>query len=274
MMKIDPRHVVGTGLEIEDVREDEAFAARQLHNHSPEVQVAAMRRLVRAVLNSDKSVLQELVEIAVELCGADSAGLSLVLPDATDEVYYRWVAMAGKYMPFMGADMPRYPSACGVGLDRGGPQHFHFQPPTFEVQGTVVPGVADGLTLPWYVDDLRGTLFIFSHERREAFDLRDCQVMELLSDFASLAIRQRRHQDKFLKEAAKTASEVMSGTEKAATANPLQTLIHVLYMSEAGVNNGSNPLFGPGPGDSLQSLSTLAGKLLNLPYPAKRSWES
>ena len=231
----------------------------------------AMRRLVRSVLNSDESVLQELVNIAVDLCGADSAGLSLVLPNATDSVCHRWVATAGKYTPFMGVDLPRYPSACGVSLERGGPQHFRFEPEYFEILGIEAQPISDGITLPWQIDDLQGTLFILSHQRHEAFDLRDCQMMELLSDFAALAIRQRRHQDDFLKQAARTSAISMLGHDTVAALNPLQTLIHVLYMSEGGVNTGGAHLFGTG--DQMQLLSKLAHKMLALPYPAREFWE-
>jgi hypothetical protein len=273
-MSVDPRHLVDTGLEIHDVREDHDFAARRLHNHSVEAQVAAMRRLVRAILNSDQSLLQELVNIAVELCGADSAGLSLELPDATDEVCYRWVATAGRYTPFMGADLPRYPSACGIGLSRGGPQHFSFAPRYFEILGIAAPPIADGITLPWHVDDLRGTLFIIAHDRPEAFDLQDCQRMELLSEFAALAIRQRRHQDRFLKQAAASATSAMALNDSGKAANPLQSLINVLYLSEGGVTSETDRLFGFGPGDQLQPLSALARKLLAIPYPLTESWKN
>jgi hypothetical protein len=274
MKKANPLHIVNTGLQIQDVREDKAFAARQLHSHSPEAQVMAMRRLVRSVLNSDESVLQTLVDMAVELCGADSAGLSLVLPNATDALCHRWVATSGKYTPFMGADLPRYPSACGVSLELGGPQHFRFEPEYFEILGIEAQPIADGITLPWYVDDLQGTLFILSHQRHEAFDLRDCQMMELLSDFAALAIRQRRHQDKFLKEAAHTSAKSMLGNDSSIAANPLQALIHVLYMTEGGVNTGSEHLFGFGSGDQMQPLSKLADKMLAIPYPTREFWEN
>jgi hypothetical protein len=68
--------------------------------------------------------LQELVNAAVELCGADSAGISLEKTDRTETEFYHWVATADQYSEFPNALLPRYPSACGVCLERGRPQLF------------------------------------------------------------------------------------------------------------------------------------------------------
>lgn len=44
---------------------------------------------------------------AVQLCGEDSAGVSIVREDATDKDYYRWIATAGEYTPLLQASLPK-----------------------------------------------------------------------------------------------------------------------------------------------------------------------
>lgn len=64
------------------------------------------------------------MDAAVQLCGADCAGVSIVRVDATDKDYYRWIATAGEYTPFLQASLPKYPRASSVCLDHGNPQLF------------------------------------------------------------------------------------------------------------------------------------------------------
>jgi hypothetical protein len=54
-------------------------------------------------VESPSTILQELVNAAVELCGADSAGISIELPEGGDEKFYQWVATAGQYSGFLHA---------------------------------------------------------------------------------------------------------------------------------------------------------------------------
>jgi hypothetical protein len=269
-MKSNPLHLVNTGMEVYDIREDAAFAARKVRPQNLEMQVIGMQRLVRALLDTNKSILQELVNLAVELCGADSAALSVEQPNAPDSGCYRWIATAGACTPFHNADLPRYPSACGVSLERGGPQQFRFHQRFYDIIGIEAPLVTDGIVLPWHMDDIRGTLFIMAHTREQAFDLGDCQRMELLADFASLAIRQRRQQDAFLKQASLSRNSAMSEKPSNKAVNPVQKLIDVLYLSEASVPTAPSTdisTYTPRPGDEMPSLSSLVTRLLSISYP-------
>ncbi|WP_263377634.1 GAF domain-containing protein [Granulicella paludicola] len=270
-----PHHLDDTGIEANDIRVDSDFSARRLHTRDTEIQIVAMRRLVRAILSDEKSVLQELVDIAVELCGAESAGISLEQPNAPDATFYRWIATNGACNPFLNAQLPRYPSACGVSLERGGPQQFRFYKRFYDLIGITAPEVTDGIVLPWSVDNIRGTLFIMAHSNREAFDIGDCRMMELLAEFAALAIRQRRQQDAFLRQATLSRSAAMADTQASQPTNALKSLVHVLYLAEAGAPPAEFPatesylsIPSPKPGDELPPLAALVNKLLSMPYPA------
>ena len=116
--------IEGTGLEVLDLRTDSAFARRSLHTRDIGAQMAGLQRLSRALLEKPETILQELVSAAVDLCGADSAGISIEKKDGSDREFYHWIATAGKYSAFLNAILPRNPSACGLCLERGHPQHF------------------------------------------------------------------------------------------------------------------------------------------------------
>ena len=103
--------LAGTGLEVIDVESDPAFARRRLHVRDFEQHIDGMNRLAQVFAESPERVLEQLVTAAVELCGADSAGISIEQPDGADDNFYRWAATAGQYSGFVNAKLPRYPSA-------------------------------------------------------------------------------------------------------------------------------------------------------------------
>src|ERR1700743_2393452 len=115
---------VDTGLEVIDLVEDASFAERHLHERDVVTQMEGMRRVARAFINNPDTILQELVNAAVELCGADSAGISIERENRTDAEYYQWVATPAQYAGYLTSMLPRYPSACAMCLERGQPQIF------------------------------------------------------------------------------------------------------------------------------------------------------
>src|ERR1700742_3330472 len=127
--------VEGTGLEVLDLRTDTSFAARSLHARDIGAQMGGLQRLSRALLEKPETILQELVNTAVDLCGADSAGISIEREGGSDQEFYRWIATAGVYSNFLNAILPRYPSACGTCLERGHAQHFTVSKKIFDILG-------------------------------------------------------------------------------------------------------------------------------------------
>ena len=86
-----------TGMELRDLLEDEAFARRPVKERERYRDALALRRLARIFAEAPERVLQELVDAAVEFCGADSAGISLEERNVEgDEVWHgshlhKWV---------------------------------------------------------------------------------------------------------------------------------------------------------------------------------------
>ena len=221
-----------TGLEVHDIETSEEFARRVPHTRDAGLQLMAMRRLAESFLNETETPVQALVEAAVDLCGADSAGVSVQRPDKPESEFWHWLATAGDYTPFTNAVLPRHPSACGVCVARGGPQLFRVNQRFFDIMGIEAPLITDGLLLPWNVEGMRGTIFVMAHGRREAFDFQDLQLMQLLAEFAGFAVRAQRQQK--VEIAAATASAEMNLARELAhqVNNPLQSLTNSVYISE------------------------------------------
>jgi signal transduction histidine kinase len=253
-----------TGLEVIDILGDPIFAARKLHTHDSAVHLAGMQRIAHAFVETPDTILQELVDAAVTLCGADSAGISIVKDDATDESYYHWVATAGQYSGFLNAVLPRYPSACGITLERCRPQLFRVGQRFFDIMGIEAPLVTDGILLPWQVDDTQGTIFIMAHGRTEAFDAQDYNLMQMLADFAAMGVRQRKQQQLLVEQAGVAAAAAMAHNLAHRINNPLQSLTNVLYLASEGHNGEQAKPVGKQALVDLQKLSALVSKLLNL----------
>jgi hypothetical protein len=260
-----------TGLEVVDLQSDAAFVARRLHARDVAVQMEGMRRLSHALVERPDTILQELVNAAVDLCGADSAGISIEQDEKTDENFYHWVATAGAYAGFLNATLPRSPSACGICLECGRPQHFRVGQPFFDLLGVEAPIVTDGILLPWRVGETAGTIWIVAHGRTEAFDLEDCHMMQMLADFAAMGVRQQRQQKLLLEQASVAAAASMANDLAHKINNPLQSLTNIVYLAAKGNSHGDTKALAGELSEHVDGLSVLVGKLLALPGQAARS---
>jgi hypothetical protein len=257
-------------LEVLDLQNDPAFASRRLHTRDVAMQMEGMRRLAHAFVESPDTILQELVNAAVDLCGADSAGISVEQEDKTDENFYHWVATAGAYASFLNATLPRYPSACGICLERGRPQLFRVGQPFFDLLGVEAPIVTDGILLPWQVEETAGTIWIVAHGRTEAFDLEDCRMMQMVADFAAMGVRQQRQQKLLMEQASAAAAASMANELAHKINNPLQSLTNIVYLAAQGGECGDTKALAGKLSDHVYGLSVLVGELLALPTRAVR----
>ena len=253
--------LAGTGLEVIDLRSDPAFARRQLHVRDVVTHIEGMNRLARVFVESPTNILQELVTAAVDLCGADSAGISIEQKDSTDDNFYHWVATAGQYSGFVNAKLPRYPSACGVTLERGCPQIFRVSKRFFDLMGIQAPVVTDGMLLPWQVEETRGTIWIMAHGRAEAFDGEDCRMMQALANFAATGVRLQQQQKLLLDQATAAAAAAMANNLAHQINNPLQGLMQTVFLfGRGGAESGD---FAKQAMEDLVGLSNLVKRLLS-----------
>jgi len=254
-----------TGLEVLDLQDDFGFARRRLHSRDIAMQMEGMRRLTHAFVENPDTILQELVNAAVDLCGADSAGISMERENKTDEHFYHWVATAGQYARFLNATLPRNPSACGVCLERGRPQLFRVSQRFFDLMGIEAPTVTDGILLPWQVDEMRGTIWVMAHGRTEAFDGDDLRMVQVLADFAAVAVRHQGQQLILMKQATAAAVASMRNELAHQINNPLQSLTNLVYLAAEGKSGGDARALGEELSEHVQRLSVLVKKMLALP---------
>jgi hypothetical protein len=254
-----------TGLEVLDLDTNPEFTARSLHTRDVSVQMEGLRRLTHSFVQNPDTILQELVNAAVDLCGADSAGISLETEEKSDANFYHWVATAGQYNGFLNAILPRYPSACGICLDRGNPQLFRVSQRFFDIMGIEAPLVTDGILLPWQVEETRGTIFIMAHGRIAAFDNNDGQMMRVLADFAAMAVRYQQQQRALLQQAKIAAGAAMANKLAHQINNPLQSLMNVAYLAAEGQSGQSAAALGQELSVDLRRLSAVVTESLTPP---------
>lgn len=264
-MNQDSTNLEEVGLEVVDTQ-SRALSLGRSRSHSIALQLETMERIARAFVETPETILQELVDAGVYLCGADSAGISIEKEDRTDQAFYHWVATAGQYSSFLDAVLPRYPSACGVCLERGRPQAFRVGQRFFDIMGINAPLVTDGILLPWQVDDTRGTIFVMAHGRTEAFDNEDSRTMQVLANFAAMAIRQQKQQRLIVEQARAAAAATMANDLAHKINNPLQSLTNVLFLAAQGHHGEGGKVVGREAWGDLERLSSLVKKLLALPF--------
>lgn len=262
-----------TGLEVLDLRCDGAFARRSLHVRDVATQMAGLQRLSKALLERPETILQELVDAAVDLCGADSAGISIEKEDGNDQEFYHWIATSGAYSGFLNAILPRYPSACGLCLERGHAQHFTVTKRFFDILGVEAPLVTDGILLPWRTEDARGTIFVMAHGRTEAFDENDARLMTMLADFAAMGFKQQKQQARLIEQARIAAAAKMANELAHEINNPLQSMTNAAYLVAEGNAELDRKALGQDLSNEIRRLSGIVKALLALPLESARASE-
>lgn len=260
-----PAQLEASGLEVVDLSDETTYARRRRHSRNSSNQLGVLHQIAGTFVQNPETILQELVNAAVRLCGADSAGISIEREDKTDEAFYHWVAIAGEYSPFLNAVLPRTPSACSVSLERGTPQLFRVSERFFDILGVEAAPVRDGILLPWEVEEMRGTIFVISHLRDEAFDIEDLHIMQVLARFAAMGIRQQRQQEKLRSQAAAAAAISMANDLAHQINNPLQSLTNILYIAKESHGVGDESTLALKLEDDFERLTTVAKRLLELP---------
>jgi CheY-like chemotaxis protein len=148
---------------------------------------ASIDALARELATSPRRVLQKLSEVALALCQAHSAGVSLVESDGGREVF-RWHAVAGKWAPLVWTTLPRELSPCGTVLDRKGAQLMIDPERYFTPLASVPPKVHEALLVPFSIGgELVGTVWVVAHEPTRRFDREDRQALSRLAEFAARA---------------------------------------------------------------------------------------
>lgn len=154
-----------------------------------EAENQAMHILIRQMVNQPEIMLKSLVTMALELCSAGTAGVSLIEVLPTGEKVFRWVALAGALEQYEDEVIEADFSPCGECLKRGSPQLYSYPERYFIYIQATQPVIVEGLVLPLIANHQSlGTLWILSHDEQQHFDSEDLRVMTSLADFTATAL--------------------------------------------------------------------------------------
>ena len=152
----------------------------------------ALQDVAARMADQPEEVLPRFVDLALEMTGGVSAGLSLYEESPPPGVF-RWQYLRGRLAPFDGATTPRDFSPCGITLDRNAPvlaQHPERVYGWIADANIVVPEV---LLVPLYLGGKvpLGTLWIVS-DREGHFDSGHARALTELAAFVGIALRMVR----------------------------------------------------------------------------------
>jgi signal transduction histidine kinase len=183
-------------MELIDLLSDREFLDRGTSSSRAVDRFEAFQILSRVFVDDPKVVLQKLVDVAVEFCGADSAGISLEESDDPVNPHFRWIAISGSFAQYLHGTTPRFFSPCGTCLSSGRPQHYRVSKPYYDFLGVTAEPINDGLLIPWTSDESKGTIWAVSHGSRQTFTPDDYRLLSTLADFVSISVRLTERQQR------------------------------------------------------------------------------
>jgi signal transduction histidine kinase len=173
-----------------DVLVTDELARRPPRRANHEAENRALRQLARNMAGRPDVLLSNLVDIAVELCRAGTAGVSLLQRNVDGEQVFVWVALAGAYAELVGETMPAQFSLSRVCLERQAAQLYAHPDRYCTGYGANRPGIVELLVVPFPAGSRPlGTIWIASHDEACRFDSEDVRVLTGLADFTSAALR-------------------------------------------------------------------------------------
>jgi signal transduction histidine kinase len=129
-------------------------------------------------------MLQKLVETAITLCQADTAGISLLENHRGTEVF-RWEALAGVFASARNNTMPRQASPCGVCINENTTQLMYLADRCFPALRSD-PRFGEALLVPFHFRGHPvGTVWVVTHRSDRKFDREDERLIRTLASFAS-----------------------------------------------------------------------------------------
>jgi two-component sensor histidine kinase len=145
----------------------------------------ALQDLAQEMADNPEGLLPRLVKQALEICEADSAGISVLEGD-----HFRWLGLAGRLAVFEGATTPRNFSPCGICIDSRGAILMELPERIYGWIADANITVPEVLLVPLVVkgDTPIGTLWIVAREG-QLFHGGHERVMMELAAFTANALR-------------------------------------------------------------------------------------
>lgn len=166
-----------------------------------QAEVAAFCELSQILADNPTAALRRFLDIALRLCNAGTAVLSLLRPNGSGQTAFHWEAISGALASHEGGEMPRDFSPCGLCLDAGTTILVSQPERAFTYLSGVQPAVVESLIVPLYDTARRplGTIWIAHHDSTSCFCVNDVRVVEQLAIQLVLALKlleeSRAHRD-------------------------------------------------------------------------------
>lgn len=172
----------------------EALDARRLADPLPVDAVTAIQELAGRMAHEPSEVLPRFVDIALEITGAMTGGLSLYEPDPAPGVF-RWHYLRGTLSAFNGATTPRNFSPCGVTLDLDETVLARHPERVYSWLADAHIQLPECLLVPLYLEGSEpfGTLWVAS-DHESHFTRDHARALKEISAFVGIAVRMLNNQ--------------------------------------------------------------------------------
>lgn len=149
----------------------------------------ALTDLARTMAEDPGRLAQRVVELALELCRAGSAGIS-ILRFGPEGEYFEWTAVAGLLADHASGRVPRDQSPSGFTLASNATQLFERPGRFYPFLNIPDAEVLEALSVPLHSPEgPLGTIWAAHHTVGRAFDREDARILESLGAFIGAAIR-------------------------------------------------------------------------------------
>jgi two-component sensor histidine kinase len=177
-----------------DPERTDVFITDELHRRPPTTtdyfkEKLALQNLAARMADHPDEILPVLVDLAMEMTGSITGGLSLYEENPAPGVF-RWHCLRGYLEKFNGGTTPRKFSPCGITLDENAPVLCRHPERTYTWLADANISLPECLLVPLYVGSSvpHGTLWLVS-ETEGHFDSGHARVMSELASFVGIALR-------------------------------------------------------------------------------------
>lgn len=156
----------------------------------------ALGLLAQEMATHPGGVLRKCADLVLELCHADSAGISLLEPGG-EHGHFRWQAIVGALAGYVGGTMPREASPCRIVMERNSLLLFRQAERCFPALRDIGPRIYEALLVPWHMNgEAVGTLWAIKHTPEGQFDAEDARLLQSLAHSAAAAYQMTAALDK------------------------------------------------------------------------------
>ena len=166
-----------------DILITRVLAKRPRRASSLQAEAAVYRELSRLMREGPHDSMTSFLEVVCRLCGAGSAGLSVLRTDESGNATIRWDSISGALASHAGGEAPRNFSPCGACIDAGETVLMWRPERAYHHLSLSLPPIIEKLIAPLYDEagNPLGTLWVAHHDSRSGFCANDATTLEHLA---------------------------------------------------------------------------------------------